>query len=152
MGRRGNYIRLVFQLSFGVSGKPSRVRAVFGRHRKGYGGICLYAQKLRVADLPWKLPLKAGSFFVLTFQPRGDRIEESFLLGGLVMKINGFQKLTLLDFPGKVACIVFTPGCNFRCPFCHNASLVTHIGIPFRAIYFLCLFLCKAWKEKLLLA
>lgn len=43
------------------------------------------------------------------------------------MKINGFQKLTLLDFPGKVACIVFTPGCNFRCPFCHNASLVTHI-------------------------
>ncbi|MBQ1254297.1 MAG: anaerobic ribonucleoside-triphosphate reductase activating protein [Clostridia bacterium] len=42
------------------------------------------------------------------------------------MQINGFQKLTLLDFPGKVACIVFTPGCNFRCPFCHNASLVTH--------------------------
>ena len=43
------------------------------------------------------------------------------------MKINGFQKLTLLDFPGKVACTVFTAGCNFRCPFCHNASLVTHI-------------------------
>lgn len=43
------------------------------------------------------------------------------------MQINGFQKLTLLDFPGKVACILFTPGCNFRCPFCHNASLVTHI-------------------------
>ncbi len=43
------------------------------------------------------------------------------------MKINGLQKLTLLDFPGKTACIVFTPGCNFRCPFCHNASLVTHI-------------------------
>ena len=43
------------------------------------------------------------------------------------MKIGGFQKLTLLDFPGKVACILFTPGCNFRCPFCHNASLVTHI-------------------------
>lgn len=43
------------------------------------------------------------------------------------MLINGFQKLTILDFPGKVACIVFTPGCNFRCPFCHNASLVTHI-------------------------
>lgn len=36
----------------------------------------------------------------------------------------GFQKLTLLDFPGRVACIVFTKGCNFRCPFCHNASLV----------------------------
>ncbi len=43
------------------------------------------------------------------------------------MYINGFQKLTVLDYPGKVACIIFTPGCNFRCPFCHNASLVTHI-------------------------
>lgn len=43
------------------------------------------------------------------------------------MLINGFQKLTVLDYPGKVACIVFTPGCNFRCPFCHNAALVTHI-------------------------
>ena len=43
------------------------------------------------------------------------------------MLINGFQKLTILDYPGKVACIVFTPGCNFRCPFCHNASLVTHV-------------------------
>ena len=43
------------------------------------------------------------------------------------MQICGFQKLTLLDFPEKVACIVFTAGCNFRCPFCHNASLVTHI-------------------------
>ena len=43
------------------------------------------------------------------------------------MLINGFQKLTILDYPGKVACIVFTPGCNFRCPFCHNAALVTHI-------------------------
>ena len=36
----------------------------------------------------------------------------------------GLQKLTLLDFPGKVACTLFTKGCNFRCPFCHNASLV----------------------------
>lgn len=43
------------------------------------------------------------------------------------MKIKGLQKLTLLDFPEKLACTVFTPGCNFRCPFCHNASLVTHI-------------------------
>ena len=40
------------------------------------------------------------------------------------MKIKGLQKTTLLDFPGKVACTVFTGGCNFRCPFCHNASLV----------------------------
>lgn len=36
----------------------------------------------------------------------------------------GLQKLTLLDYPGVVACTVFTGGCNFRCPFCHNASLV----------------------------
>ena len=41
------------------------------------------------------------------------------------MKIAGFQKLTLLDFPGKTACTVFTWGCNLRCPFCHNAGLVT---------------------------
>lgn len=40
------------------------------------------------------------------------------------MKINGFQKLTLLDYPGKVACTLFAPNCNLRCPFCHNASLV----------------------------
>ena len=40
------------------------------------------------------------------------------------MKISGLQKLTLLDFPEKVACTVFTYGCNFRCPFCHNAGLV----------------------------
>lgn len=40
------------------------------------------------------------------------------------MLISGLQKLTLLDYPDKVACTVFTGGCNFRCPFCHNASLV----------------------------
>ncbi len=34
------------------------------------------------------------------------------------------MKLTLLDYPGKVACTVFLQGCNFKCPFCHNASLV----------------------------
>ena len=37
----------------------------------------------------------------------------------------GLQKLTLLDYPGRVACTLFTRGCNFRCPFCHNAALVT---------------------------
>ena len=37
----------------------------------------------------------------------------------------GLQKLTLLDFPGYVACTLFTGGCNMRCPFCHNALLVT---------------------------
>ena len=43
------------------------------------------------------------------------------------MKIQGLQKLTLLDFPERVACTVFFAGCNFRCPFCHNASLVVDI-------------------------
>ena len=43
------------------------------------------------------------------------------------MLIKGLQKTTLLDYPGKVACTIFTGGCNFRCPFCHNASLVTKI-------------------------
>lgn len=41
------------------------------------------------------------------------------------MKIEAIQKLTLLDFPQKMACTIFTHGCNFRCPFCHNAGLVT---------------------------
>lgn len=41
------------------------------------------------------------------------------------MIVCGFQKLTLLDFPGRVAATVFTGGCNLRCPFCHNATLVT---------------------------
>jgi len=40
------------------------------------------------------------------------------------MKIAGLMKLTLLDFPGHVACTIFLAGCNFRCPFCHNGSLV----------------------------
>ena len=37
--------------------------------------------------------------------------------------ICGLQKMTLLDFPGKIACTVFLGGCNFRCPFCHNSEL-----------------------------
>lgn len=41
------------------------------------------------------------------------------------MIISGLQKLTLLDFPGRTACTVFFHGCNLRCPFCHNAFLVT---------------------------
>jgi len=40
------------------------------------------------------------------------------------LKISGIQKLTLLDFPGRIACTVFLSGCNFRCPFCHNPGLV----------------------------
>ena len=40
------------------------------------------------------------------------------------MTISGLQKMTLLDFPGKVACTVFLHGCNYRCPFCHNSELL----------------------------
>ena len=56
------------------------------------------------------------------------------------MNIQGLQKLTLLDYPEKVACTIFTAGCNFRCPFCHNASLVTHVdvnlNIPEEEVFF----------------
>ncbi len=44
------------------------------------------------------------------------------------MVINGLQKLTLLDYPAHCACTVFLAGCNLRCPFCHNASLVLGQG------------------------
>jgi len=40
------------------------------------------------------------------------------------MKIGGFVKSSLIDFPGKVAAVIFTQGCNFRCPYCHNPHLV----------------------------
>ena len=40
------------------------------------------------------------------------------------MRIGGLQKLTLLDYPGKVACTVFLSGCDLRCPYCHNPGLV----------------------------
>lgn len=41
-----------------------------------------------------------------------------------VMRIGGLQKLSFIDFPGKISAVIFTQGCNFRCQFCHNASLV----------------------------
>ncbi len=40
------------------------------------------------------------------------------------MIIGGFQKFSLIDYPGKISCIVFTQGCNFRCPYCHNPELI----------------------------
>lgn len=54
------------------------------------------------------------------------RRRESRLYGAIRngMQISAVQKLTLLDFPGKTACIAFTPGCNFRCGFCHNPEFV----------------------------
>jgi pyruvate formate lyase activating enzyme len=45
------------------------------------------------------------------------------------MNIGGHQKLTLIDFPGHLATTIFTVGCNFRCPFCHNPELVFGAGI-----------------------
>ena len=45
------------------------------------------------------------------------------------MKIHGLMKMTLLDFPGKVACTVFLGGCDLRCPFCHNSELLD-MGAP----------------------
>lgn len=49
----------------------------------------------------------------------------------------GLMKTTLLDFPGRVAATLFLPGCNMRCPFCHNASLVngTCDGIPYDEVF-----------------
>lgn len=46
------------------------------------------------------------------------------------MKIHGLQKMTLLDFPGRVACTVFFGGCDMRCPFCHNAELLDGSAEP----------------------
>lgn len=44
------------------------------------------------------------------------------------MHIHGLQKLSMVDYPGKIAATVFTGGCNLRCPFCHNALLVTRLA------------------------
>ncbi len=44
------------------------------------------------------------------------------------MNIQGLQKTTLLDYPDKVACMIFTGGCNFRCPYCHNSELINVSG------------------------
>ncbi len=46
------------------------------------------------------------------------------------MNIGGFQKLTTLDFPGVVSALVFTRGCNFHCPYCHNAQLIPAKALP----------------------
>ncbi len=54
------------------------------------------------------------------------------------MEFAGLQKISLVDYEGKVACTLFTAGCNFRCPFCHNADLVIYAKnvnyIPFEEI------------------
>lgn len=48
----------------------------------------------------------------------------------MLMKIKGLQKQTVLDYPGKIACTVFTFGCNFKCSYCHNPELVIDDGRP----------------------
>lgn len=45
------------------------------------------------------------------------------------MKIGGIQKTTFLDYPDKMACVIFTVGCNMRCPFCHNRDLVSALNV-----------------------
>ncbi len=65
------------------------------------------------------------------------------------MKIGGFQKFSLIDYPGKIAAVIFTQGCNFRCPYCHNPELVLpelfEKEIPFKEI----MEFLKFRKEKL---
>lgn len=51
------------------------------------------------------------------------------------MLIGGLQKISLIDYPGKICAIVFTIGCNFRCPYCHNPELQDGIG-------------CDVWEEE----
>lgn len=52
------------------------------------------------------------------------------MLSGVRMKIKGLQKQTLIDYPGKIACTIFTFGCNFRCSYCHNPELIEDDGRP----------------------
>ncbi len=44
------------------------------------------------------------------------------------MKIGGFQKVSLVDYPGMISAVIFTAGCNFRCPYCHNPELVDQVS------------------------
>lgn len=62
--------------------------------------------------------------FEETLQKACDNSRSLFPREEEEVKIGGLQKLTLLDYPGKTACIVFTSGCNFKCPYCHNKELV----------------------------
>ena len=59
------------------------------------------------------------------------------------MKIYGLQKMTLLDFPGRIACTVFLSGCDMRCPFCHNSELAEGKAPPLMGVEELLAFLAK---------
>jgi pyruvate formate lyase activating enzyme len=60
--------------------------------------------------------------------PSSARPEDGALESAVV--VGGLQPHSLIDFPGIVACVVFTRGCNFRCPFCHNPQMVEGDGPP----------------------
>ncbi len=74
----------------------------------------------------------------MTARKRSSRIESTSTWG-----IKGFQGVTLLDFPGRVASVVFFGGCDFRCPFCHNPELV----IPDRIRELPTVSFPGAWRE-----
>ena len=95
----------------------------------GFGGQI--AQSPRVDNFPG-IPSVSGAELsdkMLSHAPVSythlDVYKRQFTLETEVRRVflAGIQKLTLLDYPGKVACTVFTAGCDLRCPFCHNASL-----------------------------
>ena len=57
-------------------------------------------------------------------QRKTGRIQTEKNIQGRKMIIGGFQRFSLIDYPGKICAIIFTQGCNFRCPYCHNRELV----------------------------
>ena len=64
--------------------------------------------------------------------PKKESEKKSEKKGGKSeVNVQGFLKMTLLDFPGKVACTIFLAGCNYRCPFCHNTDLLPQGNEPF---------------------
>jgi pyruvate formate lyase activating enzyme len=96
----------------------STMQGFFGTRvlRSGRGGLIFL---LRALDFKVKiLYVVLATIETTTYTGKFGEKEDAS------MKIAGLQKLTLLDYPGKVACTVFASGCNFRCPFCHNAALV----------------------------
>ncbi len=67
-----------------------------------------------------------NSFCAIKNLPQRAKCEflEVPLGGEAIMDIRGLTKFTLIDFPGKISCILYAGGCNFRCPYCHNPHLV----------------------------
>jgi pyruvate formate lyase activating enzyme len=57
-------------------------------------------------------------------QGKAGRIRDEKAIQLLRMRIGGLQKVSLIDYPGKICATIFTQGCNFRCPYCHNPELV----------------------------